>query len=303
MTLTVGVLLFFSTLWQTAAAQTPMTVTVRLVDALSSASNQSGDLFTAALATPLIINDHIVAEKDARIIGQVQEVVSSGRLKRPALLVLRLSTIEVRSRRVPVHTGDLTVRADSHADRNLLIIGGTAAAGAAIGSAAGGGKGAIIGAVAGTGAGTAGAYLTGKREVVLPSETVLTFHVKSVTISPKEITQFRRLPLEPESGESSTGRFSADAQTIVLRRYRYNDDDDDDDQGDDDHEHRFERPRNIEVVFLRGHKVDVLIQWPGRPERLMLSGDDLEDILEPLARHTRMSVEFLRPRVRLKHED
>jgi len=44
-------------------------------------------------------------------------------------------------------------------------------AGAAIGGAAGGGKGAAIGALVGAGAGTARAYLTGKREIVLPAET------------------------------------------------------------------------------------------------------------------------------------
>ena len=301
--LSLGLLLFLSNLWGSAAAQTRTTVTVRLVDTLSSGSNQPGDIFTCTLATPLVIDDHIVAEKDARIIGQVREVVSSGRLKRPALIVLHLNTVEARSGGVPVQTGDLTVKADSHASRNLLIIGGTAAVGAAIGGAAGGGKGAAIGALAGAGAGTAGAYLTGKREILLPSETLLTFHVTSVAISPKEITRLQRVTPETESGQRTTEAFSSDTQTVVLRRYRYEDDDDDDDQGEDEHEHRFDRPRRIDVVFLSGHHVEVVIQWRGRTEQLTLRGDALDDILEPLAQRTRISVEFLRPRVRVTHED
>ena len=231
---------------------------MRLVDTLSSGSSQPGDTFTGTLATPLVINDRIVAERDARVIGQVREVVSSGRLKRPALIVLRLDTVEARAGGVPLQTGDLSVKADSHASRDLLIIGGTAAAGAAIGGAAAGGKGAAIGAVAGTGAGTAGAYLTGKREIVLPSETLLIFHVISVTINPKELARLQRVAPEAESGQRTTEAFSSDTQTVVLRRYRYEDDDDNDDQGEDEQEHRFDRPRRIDVVFLTGHHVEVV---------------------------------------------
>src|SRR5207244_12910472 len=134
----------------------------------------------------------IVAQKGARVSGQVREVVSSGRLSRPALLTMSLDKVQSQSSRYPIETGDLTIKASSHATRNLLIIGGTAGAGAVIGGAAGGGKGAAIGAAAGAGAGTVGAYLTGKRQIVLPSETLLTFHVTSVKISPKELEQIGR---------------------------------------------------------------------------------------------------------------
>ena len=299
---TLGLLLFLSGLRGTAAAQTPTTVTVRLVDTLSSGSSQPGDTFTGTLASPLVVNDHIVAEKGARIIGQVREIVSSGRLKRPAQITLRLNTVQAHSYRFPMQTGDLTIKADSHAIRNLLIVGGAAGAGAVIGDAAGGGKGAAIGALAGGGVGTVGAYLTGKREIILPSETLLMFHVSSVTISPQEMTRLQRLAPEAGSGQRTTDAYSDDTQTVVVRRYRY-EDDDDDDQGEDEQEHRFDRPRRIDVVFLSGHHVEVVIQWRGRTEQLMLRGDDLDDILEPLAQRTRISVEFLRPRVRVTHED
>lgn len=285
-----------------AGAQTRTTVTVRLVDTLSSGSSQPGDTFTATLATPLVINDRIVAEKDARITGQVREVVGSGRLKRPALITLSLATVQAPSGRFRVKTGDLTVKADSHATHTLLIIGGTAGAGAAIGGAAGGGRGAAIGALAGAGAGTAGACLSGKREIVLPAETLLTFHVNSVTISPKELARLQRVAPEAESGQRIGGPYG-DTQTVVVRRYRYEDDDDDNDQGEDEHEHGFDRPRRIDVVFLSGHQVGVVILWPGRTERLTLRGDDLDDIFEPLSEHTKISVTVLRARVKIERED
>ena len=297
-TLSLGLLLVLSSLRGTAAAQTPTTVSVRLVDTLSSGSSQPGDTFTGILASPLVVNNHMVAEKDARIIGQVREVVTSGRLKRPALITLSLNTVQAPSGRFPMQTGDLTIKADSHAIRNLLIIGGTAGAGAAIGGAAGGGKGAAIGLLAGGGAGTAGAYLTGKREIILPPETLLTFHVTSVTISPKEMARLQHFAPEAGSGQRTTDAYSSDTQTVVVRRYRYEDDEDDDDQGED--EHRFEHPRRIDVVFLSGHHVGVVILWPGRTERLTLRGDDLDEILEPLSEHTKLSVDVLRARVKIE---
>lgn len=288
-----GLLLLFSGLNRSAVAQTRATVSVRLIDTLSTGSSQAGDSFTATLATPLVVGDRIVAEKGARVTGQVREVVSSGRLKRPAWITLGLKTVHAPSGRFPMQTGDLTVKADSHATRNLLIIGGTAAAGAAIGGAAGGGKGAAIGAAAGAGMGTVGAYLTGQREIVLPAETLLTFHVVSVTISPKEVGRLQRVG----RGASSEQRPS-ESQTVVLRRRHHGDDDDDEDEEGED-----ERPRRIEVIFVRDHCATVVIRRPRRIERFTLRGDDLEDILEDLAERTKLSVEIVRAKVKVKRED
>lgn len=301
----------------TAAAQTRTTVSVRLVDALSTGSSQPNDSFTATLASPLVVNDRIAAEKDARVTGQVREVVPSGRLSGPALITLRLKAVEAPTGWFPMETGDLTIKASSHAARNLIIIGGTAGLGAAIGGGAGGGKGAAIGAVAGAGAGTAGAYLTGKREIVLPSETLLTFHVDSVTISPKELSR-----LQPAGQGAGSAQQSSDTGPVVVRR-RHHGEDEDEDEEEHEHEHRhaqgrgrghedereyehedkYEHPETIEVIFHRGRQAGVVIRWPGRVERLTLNGDDLDDILEPLAKHTRVSVEFLRPRIRVRRED
>src|SRR2546427_7898542 len=75
----------------------------------------------------------------------------------------------------------------SHATRNLLIMGGSAGAGAVIGGAAGGGKGAAIGAAAGARACPRGAYLTRKSEILLPPEKLLTLHLSSVQITPQEL--------------------------------------------------------------------------------------------------------------------
>ena len=279
-----------------AATQTRVTVSVRLVDTLSTASSQVGDSFSATLASPLVVDGHIVAQEGTQVTGRVREVVSSGRLKRPALITLSLDAVHAPSARYPMQTGDLTIKADSHAKSNLLIIGGIMGAGSAIGGAAGGGKGALIGAAAGAGTGTTLAYLTGKREIALPGETLLTFHVNSVTISPKELSRLQR----SEHPSVDTQPYTETRSVVVVRRHH------DDDDEDDEHEYeryRGEYPRNVEVVFLRNHHAGVVIYWQGRTERITLDGDTLEDILNPLCERTRVSVEVLRPRIRIRHED
>ena len=55
------------------------------------------------------------------------------------------------------------------------MIGGGAGLGAIIGGLAGGGKGALIGGLAGAGAGTAASAYTGNKDVIIPSESVVTF--------------------------------------------------------------------------------------------------------------------------------
>src|SRR5438128_12502470 len=102
------------------------TVSVRLVDTLSSESSQPGDTFSATLAEPLIVGVRIVAQKGARVSGQVREVVSSGRLSRAALLTMRLDKVQSQSSRYPIETGDLTIQSRTHASRNILITGGSA---------------------------------------------------------------------------------------------------------------------------------------------------------------------------------
>src|SRR5260370_5828880 len=180
-----AVLSFLVGLPGTAAAQ-HCTVSVTLLDTLSTGSSQRGDTFSDTLASPMIWQSRVVADRGARVTGRVTQVASSGCFKRPALITLSLGTAQARSGSFPVQTGDLTIKSDSQAKRNLLIIGGTAALGAAIGGAAGGGKGAAIGAGAGAGAGTVGGYVTGNQEIGLPSETLLTVDVSSVPINPKE---------------------------------------------------------------------------------------------------------------------
>jgi hypothetical protein len=148
-----------------------------MIDELDTGRNTAGDSFRASLEQPIVVSGgRTLVAKDGLVRGQVTDVVSSGRLKRPASLTLRLTQVTLTDGRVvPVETSPYTLDGKSHALRNATLIGGGAAAGAVLGGVAGGKKGAIIGSGVGAGAGMATAYLTGKQEIVVPSETALQF--------------------------------------------------------------------------------------------------------------------------------
>ncbi len=146
-------------------------IEVRLLSEINSGEAKDGDTFTATLAKPVVVEGRTVLAKDTRVTGRVVRAVSSGRLKTTAALTLELLSAGGQSLR----TEPVTLDGKSHAGRNAALIGGGAAAGAIIGAIAGGGKGAAIGAATGAGAGTATAYLTGKKELVLPPEFLIGF--------------------------------------------------------------------------------------------------------------------------------
>jgi hypothetical protein len=287
-----------------APAQTPANVTVRLVESLSSESNKAGDSFTATLTEPLIVGDRVVAPKGARVSGKITEAVSSGRLSRPGLLTLSLTQVQSGRGQYPLETGDLTVKHDGHGKRNVLIIGGSAGAGAAIGGIAGGGKGAGIGALAGAGAGTLGALLTGKQEITLSSETVLTFQVRGVQISPKELARLQRAaPQTDTAGETSHADPEENLRPAVEHRRQQRDDYEDDsragmeprrhhhgdedadadgdrDRGDYDRGGRDRGGRNADIVFTDRDR-RILVDWFSTHESNLPPGLAKRDRLPP----------------------
>jgi hypothetical protein len=161
------------------------TLTVRLLQTISSRSANTGQHFEAELSSPVVVNGKTVLPKRTPLRGRVVAARSSGRLHKPGYLRLTLDSLRTPDGRwVPVKTTSIWAQGNSHKKRNLTLIGGGTGLGAVIGAVAGGGKGAAIGAAAGAGAGTAGAYATGKKDVTFPVERKLSFAtVREVLIS------------------------------------------------------------------------------------------------------------------------
>jgi hypothetical protein len=151
---------------------------VRLNQALDTRRNRAGDKFTATLVKPVTEDGKVVLPKGTRFSGHVTAASSSGRMEGRAVLGVTLDAFEINGAKYPLVTSRASRVSARHKKRNLVLIGGGSGLGALIGGLAGGGKGALIGAGAGAGAGTAGAALTGKKDVALPAETLLTFRLE-----------------------------------------------------------------------------------------------------------------------------
>ena len=145
--------------------------TVRVSNELSSGHNHAGDAWEGVLTRDVVVKGKVVARAGSTVRGKVTDAKSSGRLKAPGILSIRLTSVNGKA----VSTRSLSRKGKSHTKSNATKIGGGAAAGALIGALAGGGKGAAIGTVAGAGAGTGVAAATGKMEAVIPAESTLTF--------------------------------------------------------------------------------------------------------------------------------
>ena len=151
---------------------------VRLNQTLDTRRNRAGDRFTASLAEPVMERGRVLVPRGTIFRGHVTSSKASGRMKGRAELGLTLDSFEINGARHPVVTSRTGRVGARHKKRNLVLIGGGSGLGALIGGLAGGGKGALIGAGAGAGAGTAGAAASGKKEVTLPAETLLTFRLE-----------------------------------------------------------------------------------------------------------------------------
>jgi len=185
-------------------------VTVRLEQTVSSDRNHPGDIFSATLAQPIVVDGVVLAQRGQNVIGEVAEAAKAGRVSGASRLGLQLtgltiadgSQVNVRSQMVN-RTGGTSVGND------VAAVGTTTALGAAIGASADWGRGAAIGAGAGAAAGLAGVLLTRGRPTVLYPETLLTFRIESpVTVDLTRAPQAYRFvgPNEYEAPQANVAR-------------------------------------------------------------------------------------------------
>ncbi len=152
-------------------------IRVRLDQDLGSKISQPGDSFSATVADDVLVNGTVVIPKESRADGTVIDAKPLGKFKGSAILAIKLERVHTRWGSYPVATSTIDRAEKGKGKRSATFIGGGAGLGALIGGIAGGGKGAAIGALAGGGAGTAGSAFSGNKQIVLPAETLLTFHL------------------------------------------------------------------------------------------------------------------------------
>lgn len=150
---------------------------VRLDEDLGSKISHAGDSFSATVADDVIVNGQTVIPRGARAEGTVIDARPLGHIKGGALLELRLERVHTNWGSYPVATGTITRVEKGKGKRTAEFATGGGVFGALVGGIAGRGKGALIGGIAGAGVGTAGSAFTGNKEIFLPAETLLRFHL------------------------------------------------------------------------------------------------------------------------------
>jgi len=161
------------------------TLTVRVGQALSSKTSQSGQTFLATLAQPVSVGGRTAIPAGATISGTVVSAKSKGKIKGEGELSLALTNVTVKGQSYPIQTGVLDSTTKGKGKRTAATTGGGAAGGALIGGIAGGGKGAGIGALVGAGAGLLGGAMTGNQQIEIPAESALSFRLSApLTLPP-----------------------------------------------------------------------------------------------------------------------
>jgi hypothetical protein len=162
-------------------------LSVRMLETVSSDQNQPGDKFTASLVSPVMVDNQVVIPADAGLHGKVIEAESGGRFGGKPSLAIELDEVSYNGQTYTIATNQFSKQGTSRSTKAMETIGGGAGVGAILGAIVGGGRGAAIGAAIGAGVGT-GVQAKGKgSEVELPSESLLSFRLKSpISIEPAD---------------------------------------------------------------------------------------------------------------------
>ncbi len=154
-------------------------IPVTITETLSASKNNAGDSFSGVLERSITANGAVAFPRGARVAGVIAAAKGKGRFKGAGDLAIQLTSIGGTR----VSTTAYEAVNKGRGKRTAIFAGGGTGLGALIGGLAGGGKGALIGGLAGAGAGTAGAAYSGNRDVVIPSESSITFRLTApVTI-------------------------------------------------------------------------------------------------------------------------
>lgn len=158
---------------------------VRMNQTITSETARVGDQFTTTVVVPVYAGGIEVIPAGSEIVGRVVTVNRASRKSKAGTIGVHFISLRLPTGIARAINGDLTdvtennVTADNEGEvsgrsamkRNVVFIGGGAAAGALIGAIAGGGKGAGIGAIVGGGLGAAGAVFSRGNEAVVKAGT------------------------------------------------------------------------------------------------------------------------------------
>src|SRR5579862_7416899 len=154
-------------------------LSIRLVDAIDSEKNQTGDTFHATLNAPLSSDGEQAVPSGVEVVGHLVEVKSAGKFAGQSSVVMQLDSMTAGGKTYSLQTDQYRKSGSSRGKNTAEKVGGGAVIGSIIGALAGGGKGAAIGAAAGAGVGGGVQAASKSQQIRLPSETVLNFTLQA----------------------------------------------------------------------------------------------------------------------------
>ena len=160
-------------------------VMVRIDQMLSSNHSQPGDVFSATLMQPMVVDGVVVAQRGQTVLGRVAEAQKS-KTGHDSRLGLELTGLTLADGTQATVHSQLVARQGTTTPKGQEVgtVATTTAVGATVGAAAAWGTGAAIGAGAGAAAGIIGVLLTHNHPTVVYPETALTFRIETpVTIA------------------------------------------------------------------------------------------------------------------------
>ena len=157
-------------------------IPVRITETLDSATTKTGDKFTGAIASDIVVDDLVVLPQGTAVTGHVDAAQDAAHFKGSSLLTISLAAINRKGEHIEVATDPYTREGEGRGKNSAEKVGGGAAVGAILGGILGGGKGAAIGAAAGGGVGAGAQGVTRGQQVQIASETVVRFKLSDSII-------------------------------------------------------------------------------------------------------------------------
>jgi BON domain len=168
---------------------------VRLTQPLDSKSSGIGTMFEVSSASDIYVGGVLAVPSGALLRGQVVDVRSvKGGLGGNSSMSLQLNSIELEGRSYPLASDVWVGNGPGKGGYSAGNMVGGATIGAVIGGIAGGGAGAAIGATIGGATGAIASSASSGPRVILPPETVLTFHLAApIEVVPVSYREAQRL--------------------------------------------------------------------------------------------------------------
>ena len=152
-------------------------VRMRLVEGLTARRIKAGTIFDGTVLNDVIADGEVAIPRGAAVQGTIVVSNPSGAVGGKGQLALQLTSVSLSGRNYPIVSDTWTHYGRDKTGQTVGSAIGLGGFGALIGGLAGGGAGAAIGAAAGIGAGIGTSAASGRNDVVIPPEAIISFHL------------------------------------------------------------------------------------------------------------------------------